>query len=377
METKSSFASPERSSDKEITSKNLLLQSNELICRIFDAVNKVGAILDENRQIIYANNEFLSAMGFDSLEALLGKRPGEAISCIFSEGAYKGCGTNEACSVCGAVNAILESQATGKKVVKETRIRSKVGGKESNWDLRVTSVPIEFSGHTFYVFTIEDISSENRKMALERIFFHDILNIAGSLGGLLAILKEETDPDTIRDIINNSEETSNNLLEEIIHQRQLISAENGDLEIKPESLNTLEVLKSVTTRIKYIEAAERKNLIIDGDSADLQFRCDKNIIHRVLINLLKNALEATSQGGVVKVGCYHKEGKLMFSVWNKGVIPADIQMQIFQRSFSTKGTGRGLGTYSIRLLTERYLNGTVSFVSNEHENTRFTIALAH
>jgi sensor histidine kinase regulating citrate/malate metabolism len=44
------------------------------------------------------------------------------------------------------------------------------------------------------------------------------------------------------------------------------------------------------------------------------------------------------------------------------LIPKDVQLQLFQRSFSTKGMGRGWGTYSIRLLTERYLGaGLISF----------------
>jgi sensor histidine kinase regulating citrate/malate metabolism len=54
-------------------------------------------------------------------------------------------------------------------------------------------------------------------------------------------------------------------------------------------------------------------------------------------------------------------------------MPVDVQLQIFQRSFSTKGNGRGIGTYSIKLLTEQYLNGKVSFVSNESEGTRFSL----
>jgi signal transduction histidine kinase len=44
---------------------------------------------------------------------------------------------------------------------------------------------------------------------------------------------------------------------------------------------------------------------------------------------------------------------------------------VFQRSFSTKGTGRGLGTYSIKLLTERYLGGRVWFESAEGHGTTF------
>jgi sensor histidine kinase regulating citrate/malate metabolism len=50
-------------------------------------------------------------------------------------------------------------------------------------------------------------------------------------------------------------------------------------------------------------------------------------------------------------------------------------LQIFQRSFSTKGAGRGLGTYSIKLLGERYLHGTVSFASSAEQGTIFQISL--
>ena len=48
-----------------------------------------------------------------------------------------------------------------------------------------------------------------------------------------------------------------------------------------------------------------------------------------------------------------------------------IRLQIFQRSFSTKGAGRGLGTYSVKLLSERYLKGAVGFRSTHAEGTRF------
>ena len=53
----------------------------------------------------------------------------------------------------------------------------------------------------------------------------------------------------------------------------------------------------------------------------------------------------------------------------------DIQLQIFQRSFSTKGLTRGLGTYSVKLLTENYLKGKVSFMSNALEGTVFSVEL--
>jgi signal transduction histidine kinase len=52
-----------------------------------------------------------------------------------------------------------------------------------------------------------------------------------------------------------------------------------------------------------------------------------------------------------------------------------IQLQIFQRFFSTKGPGRGLGTYSMKLFGERYLKGKVDFSSQAPQGTTFTVTL--
>jgi len=108
---------------------------------IFGAISGIGAILDKNRQIVYANEEFLNLLGIRSLELILGKRPGEAVSCLHSSENVNGCGTSEACSACGAVNAIILSQQTGQKSTRETRINSVIDGKLVSWDLKVTSTP--------------------------------------------------------------------------------------------------------------------------------------------------------------------------------------------------------------------------------------------
>ena len=66
----------------------------------------------------------------------------------------------------------------------------------------------------------------------------------------------------------------------------------------------------------------------------------------------------------------------VISVHNDGVIPREVQLQIFQRSFSTKGgEGRGVGTYSVRLFTENYLRGRVGFHSIEGSGTTFGLTL--
>jgi signal transduction histidine kinase len=75
----------------------------------------------------------------------------------------------------------------------------------------------------------------------------------------------------------------------------------------------------------------------------------------------------------VTLGAKATDQAVEFWVHNPGVMPREVQLQVFHRSFSTKGVGRGLGTYSIKLLTERYLKGTASFKSSPEEGTVFTV----
>ena len=64
------------------------------------------------------------------------------------------------------------------------------------------------------------------------------------------------------------------------------------------------------------------------------------------------------------------------TVHNDGQMSERTQQQIFQRSFTTKdGEGRGVGTYSVKLLTEQFLLGNVQFVSNERVGTLFMLMI--
>ena len=86
--------------------------------------------------------------------------------------------------------------------------------------------------------------------------------------------------------------------------------------------------------------------------------------------MTKNALEATPKDGTVTIGCETIGENIKFWAHNSGFIPWDIQLQIFNRSFSTKSKDRGLGTYSMKLLSS-ILKGTVSLTTSEENGTTF------
>ena len=89
----------------------------------------------------------------------------------------------------------------------------------------------------------------------------------------------------------------------------------------------------------------------------------------------QECIEAAAPGETVTLGCRHGTGQVELWVHNPGEIPEAVRLQIFQRSFSTKGAGRGLGTYSIKLLGERYLGGRVGFTTSAAKGTTFRIRL--
>jgi len=375
MEENSYFASPIRSSFEEILNEHEVVATQKLFGEIFGSVTGISAIINKNRQIVFANNDFLELLGLKTLEPVLGKRLGEVVSCIHSDKETSGCGTSDACKYCGAISAIIESQSTQQKSVKETAISSVMNGQQMSWDLNITSTPITLANQVFYVLYLQDISDEKKLKALERIFFHDLLNTASGLNGLLTLLKMGFYQEDAPELISRSEEASQDIIEEIILYRQLRAAEKGDIKVNIETVNSIGVLKSAIGRISSHEAGKNKQIIVSDHSADIEFQTDKILLQRVIINLLKNALEATPEEGVVTADVEITGDKIMFLVKNSGVMSHDVQMQIFHRSFSTKEIGRGVGAYSIRLLTETYLKGKVSFVSNENEGTIFTVEL--
>ena len=375
MDEETHFAPAARTTIEQILREYELVGSQKFFAEIFGAMAGIGAIIDNNRQIVYANDDFLSLLGVNTLQPILGKRPGEAISCLHSAEEPSGCGTSNSCAYCGAVNAILESQKTGIKSIKEAHISTISEGKHKSWDLNIISTPISFNGDQFSVLILQDISDIKRRAALERIFFHDLLNSVGGLNGLLTILKEGTNPEETHELIDLSEEASRNIIEEILVQRQLREAENGELKVNIGLTNSIELLDSTIGKIGFHEAGKNRRIVKSDKSVNIDFETDKILLQRVIINLLKNALEATESTGTVTAGIGNNEDKITFWVKNEQVMSEDVRMQMFQRSFSTKGDGRGIGTYSIRLLTENYLKGKVSFISNETDGTIFSLEL--
>jgi light-regulated signal transduction histidine kinase (bacteriophytochrome) len=370
------FAPAERATTQSLKENFESINKIKYLKTVFDALPEVVAILNVQRQIVFGNKSLLNFLGLVEESGLLGLRPGEAMNCVNAFLTAGGCGTSENCRYCGAVQSIIESQKTFTKVTRECRITTKKEEVNGFLDLKITSTPVVFNDIKYTILSIDDISDSKRRQMLEKIFFHDVINIAGCLKGVTDILIETPHySDSSNQYINIIGRMSNELLEEIMSQRALSFAENGDLMPNISDFTSLEILNEAVAYLGFHSVAKDKIICVDENAALLFISTDKVLLKRVLINLLKNALEASPANAIVTLDCYKKGDAVVFTVHNVNYMSDAVQSQVFQRSFSTKGSGRGLGTYSIKLLTERYLNGSVYFSTTEKKGTTFFVRI--
>jgi signal transduction histidine kinase len=205
------------------------------------------------------------------------------------------------------------------------------------------------------------------------VFFHDILNTAGGISTMAVMLSDgDLTLDEAKDDLIIASDT---LVQEIKSQRILVAAENNALAVQWRTLEPVAFLDALVRTYRNHEVARGKRILIAPGAGGRPFVSDEALLSRVLGNLLKNALEASAGGELVTLGCRDDGDGTTFTCHNGKAMPRQVQLQVFQRSFSTKGRDRGIGTYSVKLLTGKYLGGRVRFTSDEDTGTTFCVSL--
>ena len=354
----------------EILKENISIFKNDSYFEmLLDKIPDLIMILDSNRQTVFVNKALMTLFDLQNRSELYGKRPGEIFGCVRTQGGV-GCGTTEGCKYCGSLVSILTG-LNGLENSKECRMMQIDG---SSLTLRVTSSPFKRNNSDFIIFSMVDISNEKRREVLERLFFHDIMNTAAGIQSIGEIMRMELPPE-YDEYSSMLSQASRQLIDEIRNQRQLMAAEKGTLALDISEIDVRQLIKELIDINKHFEFTQDCTIIYEEITKNAVINTDRPLLGRTISNLLKNALEAVAPRGTVKISSAVENGNLEVSVHNSKVMPDEVKQQIFQKSFSTKGAGRGIGTYSIKLFTEKYLKGSVSFTSEEGIGTTFFISV--
>lgn len=324
--------------------------------RIWDDTGATFIIIDETLKVLFVNNS--------PVDENTKMCPGDLLKCVNAIEETKGCGFHKNCATCQLRNMLKKSLRTKTRLTADSDM---LVDNDCIFSVHVISTPFIHEGKTYAAVILVDKTDQYREFMMERIFFHDLINLTGALNGLLECAEFE-DP---KEIIKMTKSISKQLSSEIAAQRDLVYAKNGKLEPNISHFKANSVVQFIKDSLCPI-AKERYGVIVDFNSTitDEEIESDKSLINRVLTNMGKNACEA-SLNSTITYNIHSTDDKIIFSVHNDAVIPAKEQPHIFIYGNSSKGEGRGLGTYSMKLIGETYLHGRIWFKSEEGFGTEF------
>lgn len=107
----------------------------------------------------------------------------------------------------------------------------------------------------------------------------------------------------------------------------------------------------------------------------LTCEADPNLLTQCLINLLKNAAEASPEGDVVTVSAARVDGRVTIDVHNEGKpLSPSVEKRLFEPFFTTKPQGTGLGLATTKKLMEA-MGGDVQLASHKKSGTVATLVI--
>jgi signal transduction histidine kinase len=369
------FASPERIPPEELLLAIESASENPIIDGLLETVSGLLAVLNEHRQIMAVNPALMEALGIENAREVLGLRPGEALQCSHAHDMPGGCGTSKFCSTCGAAIAIVTSLSHDQTIERTCALEVRRNEKTFDLFLRVRSCPITFDGQRLLLLFLQDITKHQHWASLERVFFHDISNVLTGLVSTTELLVLKSGQEA-RPLANSAHQLVMRLMQEVKIQQLL--TQDGSNKYQPllQSISVRQIYTDLRHAFHCHPTARGRMLIFSNELLDLALKTDIGLLMRVLSNMMLNALEASDPGDEVRVWAEQSEANIVFCVWNSQVIEPEIAKRIFQRNFSTKSEiGRGLGTYSMKLLGENFMHGTVHFTSTEADGTIFRLSL--
>jgi signal transduction histidine kinase len=141
------------------------------------------------------------------------------------------------------------------------------------------------------------------------------------------------------------------------------------------SLSSGEILELVADRMRGVAGRRDVSLETTGDCYATFTNREGNLVLLVLENLVRNAIEASSQGGRVVAQCERDGRGRVFLVRDNGPgLPDDVRRRLFQPVRSTKPGGSGIGLSISRHLA-RQLGANLELIRSNAAGTEFALVL--
>lgn len=216
---------------------------------------------------------------------------------------------------------------------------------------------------------------------VDHIMRHDLkAPLTGIIGLPPLILEAGGLSDSQAMLLRLVEENGLKMLSMINRSLDIFKMERGTYVLTPEPVELAAMIRRL-----FVELAGLANprqvaltLAVDGrpapSTAQVKVSGERLLLHSMLANCLKNAVEASPMGAQVDVNIRNADPVLV-RIHNQGAVPEAVRGTFFNKYVTSGKTGgTGLGTYSARLVAEVH-GGSIAMETSEETGTTITIGL--
>jgi len=257
----------------------------------------------------------------------------------------------------------------------------------------VKATQLKFESNIIKLVSFQDITNELDKKELDswqrliRVLTHEIMNSISPITSLTTVIsgyfkkKDDENPVPPEKIDNQIiaktlsgldtiEETGKGLLDFVDKFRSLTSLPKPDL-----SRFTIDSLFRKCKLLMESNISNSIKIIVSVNPEDIAIEADYAQVEQILINLIKNAIEALSgkKNGTIHLKAFYSDDGTLIQVEDNGVgIPADIIEDIFVPFYTTKENGSGIGLSLSKQIMQNH-GGTISVNSAPDKGSEFTL----
>jgi len=208
---------------------------------------------------------------------------------------------------------------------------------------------------------------------LIRVLTHEIMNTVSPIASLSDYLSKSIEEDDylkedIRTGLDTISDSSRNLIKFVETYRQL----SGVAKPVRRAIELQELMDKVISLDSEYAASCGATCIYRPEEDDLMIYADEGQISRILINLIKNALQAGARHIDISARMGEEDETIILVANDGEAIPVSAQEQIFVPFYTTKQEGSGIGLSLARQIMRQH-NGTIDLVRSDTERTVFQL----
>jgi len=225
---------------------------------------------------------------------------------------------------------------------------------------------------------------EKLKRDLTNMIVHDMKNPLTAIMGNIDLVLEgfggEVQPRQ-REFLERAKLNGDKLLGMISNLLDISKMEEGRLELKKAPFALREVVDEVVAGVRALAERDKKQILVEIPPDLPQLNADREMIRRVLVNLVSNAIKHTFEEGHIWITACSRDSEVWISVRDDGEgIPPEYHQKIFEKFSQVKEkklgykTDTGLGLAFCKLAVEAH-GGRIWVESEVGKGSTFTFTI--